>query len=306
MTRAQRTNTYLLVGLGLVAVVVAAFRLGLPDPHLSIKNHHIQHAIFILGGGLWGLALASSLMAVTGKEPRRGRNGWLAVAIVAPLATMFAMWPSTYEYIEASPILHATEHGVFIALSGLTTFAGYQFAKSTGWVLGAALAVMAWAAAFGFGVTPEPNPLLVAGVVTPSTVSTVTTATVDGATVYQNCVACHQPQGTGLAGVFPPLAANVPQVLAVEGGRDYLVHVLLYGLQGQITVQGKTYNGAMPGWAHLSDAELAAVSDYVSTSWGDAFPSGQQPFTAADFERARAQELTPQEVHESRQRLALP
>jgi len=319
MTRASRTTTYLLVALGLVAVVVAELHLGLPDPDLSIKNHHIQHVFFILGGGLWGLALAGSLMPAGGKEPRRGRSAWLALAIAAPLAAMFLMWPSTYEYLEAHPLVHALDHGVFIVLSGLTTFAGYQFARSIGWVVGAALTVMAWAAAFGFGVTPAPNPLLTASATTPaasttaaastgaaSTAAASTAAAVDGATVYQNCAACHQPQGTGLPGAFPPLAGHVPTLLAAQGGRDYVVRVLLYGLQGPITVDGKTYNGAMPSWAHLSDAELAAVIDYVSTSWGDEFPSGQQPYTANDVEEARAKELTPQEVHDLRETLNLP
>lgn len=303
MTRPSRTTTILLAVLGLVAVEVAAFQLGLGDPHLSIKNHHMQHAVFILGGGLWGLALAGALMPAKRKEPRQGRSAWLVLAILAPLAAMFAMWPSTYTYIEAHPFVHALDHGVFILLSGLTTFAGYQFARSIGWVMGAALTVMAWAAAFGFGVTPGPNPLLTASA---ATSPTATTTPADGATVYQNCSACHQPQGTGLPGAFPPLAGHVPQLLAAEGGRDYVVHVLLYGMQGPITVDGKNYNGAMPSWAHLSDQELAAVIDYVSTSWGDEFPSGQQSFTAADFETARAKELTAQEVHDLRQQLNLP
>lgn len=314
MTRPSRTTTYTLVALGLVAVVVAELHLGLPDPDLSIKNHHIQHAFFILGGGLWGLALAGSLMPAGGAEPRRSRSAWLVLAIIAPLAAMFLMWPSTYEYLEAHPFVHALDHGVFIVLSGLTTFAGYQFARSIGWVVGAALTVMAWAAAFGFGVTPGPNPLLTASATTPAAASATaasataapTAAAVDGATVYQNCAACHQPQGTGLPGAFPPLAGHVPQLLAAQGGRDYVVHVLLYGLQGPITVDGKTYNGTMPSWAHLSDAELAAVINYVSTSWGDAFPSGQRPYTADDFQEARATELTPQEVHGLREALKLP
>ena len=127
-----------------------------------------------------------------------------------------------------------------------------------------------------------------------------------GQQAYQLCATCHQQNGEGLPGAFPPLAGHVPQLLAAEGGRDYVVHVLLYGMQGPITVDGKNYNGAMPSWAHLSDAELAAVIDYVSTSWGDEFPSGQQSFTAADFETARAKELTAQEVHDLRQQLNLP
>ncbi len=309
MARVSRTRTYLLLVMGLVSVVIAAFHLGLPDPDLSIRNHHIQHLFFILGGGLWGIALAGVLMPPAAHEARTGRSAWLVPAILAPVAVMFVMWPSTYQYIEAHATVHALEHGVFIVLGGLTTFAGSGFSQSTGWLLGGMVSVMAWAAAFGYGVTPGPNPLLVAAstAAPPATTSAQSTsAAVDGQTVYQNCSACHQAEGTGLPGAFPPLAEHVPTLLAADGGRDYVVQVLLYGLQGPISVAGQSYNGAMPSWSQLSDAELAAVTDYVSTSWGDQFPSGQQPFTAADFEAARAQQLTSQEVHDLRQKLDLP
>lgn len=345
--RNSRTGIYVLLVLGLVSIVVATFEIGLPDPDLSIRNHHIQHVFFILGGGLFGLALAYALSGLRkpnengfgsarasaqasataaaaaaaagsgndgGSEPwndvPRGRGAWLLPALVAPLATMFVMWPSTYEYIEAHAFLHAMEHGAFIVLGGITTYAGFRFARSTGWLLGAIVTVMAWAAAFGYGVAPGPSPLIAAANATPpaatSTTSDANATPVDGATVYQNCAACHQAQGTGIPGAFPPLAGHVPQLLAADGGRDYVVHVLLYGLQGSITVQGKSYNGVMPSWAHLSDAQLAAVIDYVSTNWGDALPPGQQPFTAADFERARAKQLTSDEVHALRETLNLP
>lgn len=84
---------------------------------------------------------------------------------------------------------------------------------------------------------------------------------------FANCVACHLPKGTGLEGAFPPLA-----------GSDYLVDrgdvisTVLYGNEGPITVNGVQYNGVMPGFAYLSDEEIAAVITYVYGSWGNDLP----------------------------------
>jgi len=103
---------------------------------------------------------------------------------------------------------------------------------------------------------------------------------VDGAQVYAaNCAACHQANGQGLTGVFPPLAAS----RWVLGSSERLAQIMLYGIQGPIEVQGATYNGVMPAFAHLSDAELAAVTSHVRSSWGNA----ADPLVPAVIARAR-------------------
>lgn len=86
-----------------------------------------------------------------------------------------------------------------------------------------------------------------------------------GERVYaQNCAACHQPAGTGLAGAFPPLAAS-----------DYLnadvkraIGVVLHGLSGPVTVNGAQYNSLMPALA-LGDEDVANVLTYVYSQWGN-------------------------------------
>ncbi len=71
----------------------------------------------------------------------------------------------------------------------------------------------------------------------------------------QHCATCHQANGQGLPGAFPPLAGHVPEILAKKEGRTYLLDLVLFGLQGQIRVKGQTYNGAMPAWGpQLKDA----------------------------------------------------
>jgi len=90
---------------------------------------------------------------------------------------------------------------------------------------------------------------------------------VDGSVVYAgNCVACHQANGMGLSGVFPPLVDS--QWVLENDAR--LVQIMLHGIQGELVVKGETYNGVMPAFAQLSDAELAAVLTYIRTSWGNA------------------------------------
>ncbi|MDX1507692.1 MAG: cytochrome D1 domain-containing protein [Woeseiaceae bacterium] len=87
-----------------------------------------------------------------------------------------------------------------------------------------------------------------------------------GQQVYlQNCAACHQPDGTGLKGAFPPLANS--DFLARD--RKEVLSAALFGLSGEITVNGVTYNGVMPSLGHLPDEDLAAALTYVLNSWGN-------------------------------------
>lgn len=89
---------------------------------------------------------------------------------------------------------------------------------------------------------------------------------IDGSVVYAgNCAACHQATGMGLSGVFPPLVGSA-WVVENEGR---LVQILLHGVQGELVVNGVTYNGVMPAFPQLSDGELAAVLTYIRQSWGN-------------------------------------
>ena len=87
-----------------------------------------------------------------------------------------------------------------------------------------------------------------------------------GRRVYTNCMACHQQDGNGLAGQFPPLVGSE----WVLGDTDVLIRILLQGLQGELVVAGKPYNGVMPAWARLEDAQIAGVLSYIRSAWGNA------------------------------------
>lgn len=89
---------------------------------------------------------------------------------------------------------------------------------------------------------------------------------VDGQQVYTgNCAVCHQANGQGLAGNFPPLVGS-PWVTEDEAT---IVRILLRGIEGPIEVKGVTYNGVMPAFAHLSDEQLAAVATYARSHFGN-------------------------------------
>ena len=89
---------------------------------------------------------------------------------------------------------------------------------------------------------------------------------VDGKQLFgAKCAACHQASGLGVSGVFPPLAGAE----WVLGSEKVLVSILLHGVQGELEVKGSKYNGAMPAFGTLVDAELAAVLSYIRSDWGN-------------------------------------
>jgi mono/diheme cytochrome c family protein len=117
-----------------------------------------------------------------------------------------------------------------------------------------------------------------------------------------SCASCHQADGTGLPGIFPPLAGHVSELYSADGGPQYLASVVLFGLQGPLTIKGQTYDGVMPGWFQLGDEEVAVVLDYAMTAWDDQDTLGDDyiPITAADVASARRRGLSPQLVYQSR------
>ncbi|MFN2323216.1 MAG: cytochrome c, partial [Trueperaceae bacterium] len=129
-----------------------------------------------------------------------------------------------------------------------------------------------------------------------------------GASVYAaNCSACHQPTGAGIPGAFPPVAGHSADLYAATGGiggRAYLIDVLLYGVQGAITVDGANYNGLMPAWQQLSDDQLAAVINH-SIAGFDGAPDGFDAIRADEVAAARGQGLGGGDVYELRGALGL-
>ncbi len=102
-----------------------------------------------------------------------------------------------------------------------------------------------------------------------------------GQRVYINCRACHQDDGRGVAGNYPPLDGSS----WATGRPDVLAALLLAGLEGPVEVDGVTYDNVMPPWRHLSDQQLAAVMTYVRGSWSNRAPPVPPELVTAVRER---------------------
>ncbi len=77
------------------------------------------------------------------------------------------------------------------------------------------------------------------------------------------CSVCHQANGAGLPGVFPPLAKS--DYLAADPKRA--IEILLNGLTGKVVVNGQEYNSVMPPMNQLNDDEVANILTFVLNSW---------------------------------------
>ncbi len=96
-------------------------------------------------------------------------------------------------------------------------------------------------------------------------------SSVDGAAIFQaKCVACHQANGQGVPGVFPPLAGSE----WVTGKPEVLASILLHGISGKLHVKGTEYNSQMPLFKDLlKDDEIAGVLTYIRAEWGNSSPA---------------------------------
>lgn len=86
-----------------------------------------------------------------------------------------------------------------------------------------------------------------------------------GKQIYgQTCIACHQSEGQGIATAFPPLANSD----YLNADVDRAIEAVLFGLSGEITVNGEKYNSIMTAQM-ISQEEVASVMTYVYNSWGN-------------------------------------
>ena len=102
----------------------------------------------------------------------------------------------------------------------------------------------------------------------------------------QYCVVCHQPNGKGVPGFFPPLADN-PLVTseAPEKIQEYLERII-FGYHGGLVVKGQVYSGTMPPigyYGRINDSELLDLVNYLRTAWGHT----ARPITAVELATAR-------------------
>jgi mono/diheme cytochrome c family protein len=91
-----------------------------------------------------------------------------------------------------------------------------------------------------------------------------------GEEIYaKTCIACHQPGGVGQEGIFPPLDGS--DWLTAEGSLE--AKIVLKGLQGKVTVNGKDYTNVMPPHIDLNDQQIADVLTFVRQTGKNDLPA---------------------------------
>ena len=86
-----------------------------------------------------------------------------------------------------------------------------------------------------------------------------------GKEIYTNyCISCHMEQGTGIENLYPPLAKA--DYMMNDKNRSILQ--VLKGANGEMKVNGKTYNAPMTGF-DLTDEQVSDVLNYSRNSWGN-------------------------------------
>ncbi len=130
-------------------------------------------------------------------------------------------------------------------------------------------------------------------------------ASASGAELFvEHCAVCHQPDGQGIPGMYPPLADSVGEFARSKDGRAYLVHVLLFGLNGPISVHGTRYDGFMQSWAQLSNDDIAQLLNEVLTRFNaKLLPKDFAPFSARQIQQERNRRMTSSEVYRELQAL---
>ena len=111
---------------------------------------------------------------------------------------------------------------------------------------------------------------------------TVTPAQLGKKVFNQICIVCHQATGQGVPGVYPPLAGSE----WANGTEERIIRIVLHGLNGKITVEGKDFENAMASLGGtLKDEQIANVLTYVRSEWGNQAP----PVSADTVAKIRAE-----------------
>ena len=80
-----------------------------------------------------------------------------------------------------------------------------------------------------------------------------------------HCANCHMEEGTGLRQLIPPLAGSD----YLRDNPEQVVHGIVHGMEGPMTVNGVTYNHVMPGNQELSEFQIVNIVNYINQAWGN-------------------------------------
>ena len=84
-------------------------------------------------------------------------------------------------------------------------------------------------------------------------------------TYHTVCITCHQAEGQGVAGAFPPLAGSE----WLTGNPELPIRIVLLGLGGAIEVKGAKFNAMMPPPPGLTDEKIAEAITFARSHFGN-------------------------------------
>lgn len=89
---------------------------------------------------------------------------------------------------------------------------------------------------------------------------------IEGQALYKlHCANCHQENGQGLAGLYPPIAGSD----FLKDNKNLILCSMRYGLKDTIVVNGKTYRQPMPANLQLQALDVAEIATYIYNEWGN-------------------------------------
>jgi hypothetical protein len=96
--------------------------------------------------------------------------------------------------------------------------------------------------------------------------------------------------------------AYIPELFLAEGGRAYLLEMMLYGVRGEVVIEGVPTNLRHRAYASLDDEQLSAVLNLMLVAWGndEALPADADFYTPEEVAAARTPERSNEEVLERR------
>ncbi len=106
------------------------------------------------------------------------------------------------------------------------------------------------------------------------------------------CISCHQPDGSGIPEICPPLA-NSPRL---TGHPEDLIRIMLLGMKGPIIRDGRPYNSIMPAWKYdLTDLQIAEVINDLHMRWNPRSPRVTEELVRRIRAETAGQKLFPTE-----------
>lgn len=89
---------------------------------------------------------------------------------------------------------------------------------------------------------------------------------IDGQVLYKtHCANCHQENGQGLAGLYPPIMGSD----YLKKNKELILCSMRNGLQDTIIVNAKTYHQPMPANTQLQALDVAEIATYIYNEWGN-------------------------------------